>query len=252
MAHLIWDGMTTIEEPRQILLQEDPSLSFSAPKQEPEYSLATLLAEPPDEEDALTDNWLVKGENLAALKYLQTDFTNKIRLVYLDPPYNTGKKWGYYLDKVSLDSWLSFMSARVQMLWPLLTEDGSLWISIDKNLYSYLSLMLIDQLGPDAHLSTIVWQHRYSTENRSAIGDQYEYILVLAKDPKLFKKNRNKLPYSKEHLQEFKNPDNDPRGLWKPVNMTVMEGSGRPNQCYNIITRQVEFVSPRKEMFIPT
>jgi adenine-specific DNA-methyltransferase len=123
---------------------------------------------------------------------------------------------------------------RLELLREFLCEDGSIWVSIDDNEAHYLKVVMDEVFGRDRFIATNVWQKRYSRENREAIGDVHEYILVYARDPALFKKVRNLVPPTEQQAKIYKNPNNDPRGRWRPVPMTAQEGHATPEQYYEI------------------
>jgi len=124
---------------------------------------------------------LVFGDNLLALKALEQEFTGRIKCIYIDPPYNTGSAFTHYDDGIEHSLWLSLMEARLQILWKLLSPNGSLWISIDDDEMPYLRVLMDQVVGRDKFIAQNVWQKRYSRENREAIGDVHEYIIVYAK-----------------------------------------------------------------------
>lgn len=204
-------------EPR--ILLEDRDLSYHAPKRVSEKDIF--------------DNLLIHGDNLLALKALESDFAGKIKCIYIDPPYNTGSAFKHYDDGLEHSVWLSLMRSRLEILWSLLRDDGSLWVSIDDAEVAYLRVMLDEICGRSSFIASNVWQKRYSRENREAIGDAHEYVLVYAKDPTLFKQARNKLPLGEKQLKVYKNPNNDPKGPWCRVSLSAQ--GYRPNQMYEII-----------------
>ena len=181
----------------------------------------------------LDENLLIKGENLKALNNLLPKYREKIKCVYIDPPYNNGESYNYY-DDSQHEKWLGNISERVKILWKFLSIDGSLWISIDDNELHYLKVELDKILGRKNFIVTIVWQQRTTRENRNIFSNNHEYILVYAKDRKLFKKSRNLLPPTKEMLNRYKNYDNDPRGPWQSISLNVQDGHASKNQFYSI------------------
>jgi adenine-specific DNA-methyltransferase len=184
--------------------------------------------------DDLFDNRLIHGDNLLALKALEQEFTGKIKCVYIDPPYNTGSAFDHYDDGLEHSLWLSLVRSRLELLWTLLSEDGSLWVSIDDTEVAYLRVVLDEVCGRASFVACNVWQKRYSRENREAIGDAHEYIVVYAKDPARFKQTRNKLPLGEKQLKVYKNPNNDPKGPWRAVSLSAQ--GYRPNQMYEIVS----------------
>lgn len=204
-------------EPR--VLVEDPQRSYHAP---------TKVGE-----NDFFDNRLIFGDNLLALKALEQEFTGKIKCIYIDPPYNTGSAFEHYDDGVEHSIWLSLMRERLEILWRLLRSDGSLWVSIDDREMPYLRIVLDEICGRSAFVASNIWQKRYSRENREAIGDVHEYVLVYVKDREVFKKTRNRVPLDQKSVKVYKNLNNDPNGPWRGIPMTAQ--GYRPNQMYEII-----------------
>ncbi|CAJ3557090.1 adenine-specific DNA methylase [Burkholderia pseudomallei] len=191
------------------------------------------------------DNRLVFGDNLLALKALEQEFTGKIKCVYIDPPYNTGSAFTHYDDGLEHSIWLGLMRDRLEIIKRLLhPTDGSLWVSIDDYEAPYLRVLLDEVFGRRCFIASNVWQKRYSRENREAIGDVHEYILTYAVDPMRFKQIRNKVPPTPEQTKVYRNPNNDPRGPWRPIPMTAQEGHATKEQFY-------EITSPSGAVFTP-
>lgn len=194
-------------------------------------------------DDDLFDNRLIFGDNLLALKSLEAEFAERVKCIYIDPPYNTGAAFtDYYDDGLEHSLWMSLMRERLEILWRLLTNDGSLWISIDDREMPYLRVLLDEICSRKCFIASNVWQKRYSRDNTSAIGDVHEYIVVYAKDPEQFKKSRNRIPLDEKSAKQYRNPNNDPRGPWRGI---PMNGEGfRPNQMYPITTPSGRVVHP--------
>jgi adenine-specific DNA-methyltransferase len=183
----------------------------------------------------LFDNRIIFGDNLLALKALEQEFTGRIKCAYIDPPYNTGTAFTHFDDGLEHSIWLSLIEARLSLLWRLLSPDGSLWISIDDDEMPYLRVLMDQLVGRQSFIAQNVWQKRYSRENREAIGDVHEYVVVYAKDPEGFKARRNLVPLTEEQAKVYKNPNNDPKGRWRPIPMTAQEGHATPEQFYEIV-----------------
>jgi adenine-specific DNA-methyltransferase len=193
--------------------------------------------------DKQTENMLIHGDNLLALKALEQDYSGRIKCIYIDPPYNTGSAFEHYDDGLEHSIWLNLIYSRLSILWKLLDkEQGSLWVSIDDSEMPYLKILLDEVCGRSNFIATNVWQKRYSRENREAIGDAHEYVIVYAKDPQTFKENRNKIPLSDKQLKLYKNPNNDPEGTWQSVSLTAQ--GYRPNQMYEIIAPNGKIHTP--------
>lgn len=180
------------------------------------------------------DNMIIKGENCAVCDCLMKEFSSKVKCIYIDPPYNNGEEYAHYSDVFSHEQWLENMRAIISRLFRLLSEDGSLWISIDDNEVHYLKVLCDEIMGRSSFVTTIIWQQRTTRENRRAFSNNHEYILVYAKDPVEFKKARNLLSVDDAVLARYKNPDNDPRGPWQSVSLNVQAGHAVSSQFYSI------------------
>jgi len=202
---------------------EEPKLEPRILIEQPEYSYG----------DPTSENMLIHGDNLLALKALEQDYAGKVKCIYIDPPYNTGSAFEHYDDGVEHSIWLNLIKFRISILWNLLNyREGSLWISIDDREMPYLRVLLDEICGRDKFIASNVWQKRYSRENREAIGDVHEYIIVYARNPQIFKETRNKVPLDDKSKNVYKNPLNDPRGPWRGIPMTAQ--GFRSNQMYTI------------------
>jgi adenine-specific DNA-methyltransferase len=178
------------------------------------------------------DNRLIFGDNLLALKALEAEFSGKVKCVFIDPPYNTGSAFTQYDDGMEHSLWLSFMRDRVEIVRRLLSEDGSLWITIDDNEGPYLRVVLDELFGRTNWVATIAWQKRTSPDARVALGSAHDNILVFAKDKAALRLNR--LPTTAHSGAAFRNPDSDPRGPWASTDFTAQ--GWRPNQMYSIVS----------------
>lgn len=186
--------------------------------------------------DSDTQNMLIHGDNLLALKALEQEFTGKIKCIYIDPPYNTGSAFEQYDDNLEHSTWLSLMKDRLSVLKNLLSTDGSIWISIDDDEQAYLRVLCDEIFGRGNFVASIVWQKRTSPDMRSVISNGHDYILVYAIDVNEFKNARNRLPLSEDQAKSYKNPDNDPRGPWTSTDCTAQAGHGTPSQFYTLTT----------------
>lgn len=217
-------------------------LTWIGKKERPKLEPRILLEDPnknyhikhKNSENDIYDNQLIFGDNLLALKSLENQYAGKVKCIYIDPPYNTGAAFTQYDDGIQHSLWLSLMKERLEILRKLLDETGSIWISIDDNEVHYLKVLCDEIFGRSNFIACNVWQKRYSRENREAIGDVHEYILVYAINPELFKKNRNKLPPNEKQMKVYRNPNNDPKGPWRSVPMTAQAGHATASQFYEI------------------
>ena len=182
-------------------------------------------------------NILIHGDNKDILPELLSDYSDGFKCIYIDPPYNNGEVYHYYDDNASQGNWLRDMRRVLNLLKPLLTKDGSIWISIDDSEMAYLRVEADKIFGRDNFAGTIIWQQRKSRENRAVFSCNHEYILVYAKNIKEFKKKRNLLPVGEDFINsKYKNPDNDPRGPWQSVTANVQDGHAVESQFYTIIS----------------
>ena len=184
------------------------------------------------------DNLLIQGDNLEALKALLPLYRGQVKCIFIDPPYNTKSAFEHYDDNLEHAQWLSMMLPRLQLLRELLSEDGSIWVTIDDNEGHYLKVLMDEVFGRGNFVATNVWQKRYSRENREAIGDVHDYALVYAKNPEIFKQKRNLIAPDEDQAKVYRNPDNpsdtDPAKRWRGLPMTAQ--GFRPNQMYEIVS----------------
>lgn len=187
-------------------------------------------------------NLIVEGDNYDSLRVLSTHYAGQVKLIYIDPPYNTGSKDFVYndhffdpTDRFRHSTWLEFMYQRLTLARDLLSDDGSIWVSIDDNELFALGMLMNQVFGESCHVATCIWQKRYSRENREAIGDVHEYLLVYSPNPDQFKRRRGLTPISEDQAKVYRNPNNDPRGRWRPVPITAQAGHATPDQFYTIV-----------------
>ncbi len=217
---LTWIGKEIRAKLEPRILLEDPEKSYHAKQRVTKHDCF--------------DNRLIFGDNLLALKALEQEFTGKIKCIYIDPPYNTGSAFTHYDDGIEHSLWLSLMRDRLEILRRLLAKDGSIWISIDDAEMPYLRVLMDEVFGRPCFIASNIWQKRYSRENREAIGDVHEYVLVYVLDPENFKQTRNRIPIDDKSAAVYKNPNDDPKGRWRGIPMTAQ--GWRPNQMYPITT----------------
>lgn len=186
--------------------------------------------------DPASGNMLIQGDNLEALKSLLPYYRGQVKCIYIDPPYNTRSAFEHYDDNLEHSQWLAMIWPRLVLLRELLAEDGSIWVSIDDNEGHYLKVIMDEVFGRRNFIASNIWQKRYSRENREAIGDVHEYLMVYAKSPEAFKASRNRIPLDEQQAKIYKNPDNsketDPAKRWRGLPMTAQ--GFRPNQMYVI------------------
>lgn len=193
--------------------------------------------------DGPWQNLLIEGDNYDALRLLATTHAGEFHLLYADVPYNTGNKDFVYNDRFVDKThrfrhslWLEFIYQRMVLAKQLLREDGAIFVSIDDNEQANLRLLMNQVFGEKCFVASCIWQKRYSRENREAIGDAHEYILVYSPNPAKFKKRRGRIPLTAKQAKVYKNPENpkdtDPRRRWRSIPMTAQ--GFRENQMYRI------------------
>lgn len=217
-----------------------------------------------------TENLYIEGDNLEVLKLLQETYLGKIKMIYIDPPYNTGNDFVYeddfaqstedYLENSgqfdedgnrlvkNLDSngrfhtdWLNMIYPRLKLAKDLLSDDGGIFISIDDYENDNMKKMCDEIFGSQNFIACVVWQRNYAPISlKKYFSESHEYCFVYAKNKVDFKMNL--LPRSKKQNKDYKNPDNDPRGVWKVGNLTV--GPAVEKQIY-------EITGPTGKKFMP-
>ena len=178
------------------------------------------------------DNLIIKGNNLIALSSLLKRYEGKIKLIYIDPPYNTGNDSFGYNDSFNQSTWLTFMKNRLELAHKLLAPNGSIFVNLDDREAHYCKVLMDDIFGRENYLNDIIWNSTKSVTNTAIISVSHTHTLVYFKDKEYYVKNRTEFRLS-EHGEGFSNPDKDPRGPWKADPFQV--GGWRPNQQYEII-----------------
>lgn len=171
--------------------------------------------------DIDSGNMIIHGDNLLALKALEHQYSNSIKCIYIDPPYNTGSAFEHYEDGVEHSIWLSLMRERLEIIYNLLNKkNGSLWISLDDNEQAYCKVLCDEIFGRKNFVANVIWEKKYSPQNDAKwLSDSHDFILVYAKNKETWRPNL--LPRSEEMNSRYKNLDNDPRGPWKTADFSV-------------------------------
>lgn len=224
---LTWPGKDERPKLEPRILIENPDMSYHAKVRR---------------EGDIFDNMLIKGDNLLALKALEQDYAGKVKCVFIDPPYNTGSAFEHYDDGIEHSLWLTLMRDRLEVIKRLLSDDGTLWVTLDDNEAHYFKVMCDEVFGRRNFIANIVWQKRYAPDVRIAISDAHENLFCYAVDAAAFKKSANLIPLEAAQTKQFKNPDNDPRGAWKASDFTA--AGYRPNQMYEITLPSGRVVTP--------
>lgn len=236
---LTWPGKEDRFNPEPRILLEDKEKSYSAPDSLMQGMVESMGLE--QKVQPTFDNMLIHGDNLLALKALEQDYAGKVKCIYIDPPYNTGNAFEHYDDGLEHSIWLSLMRDRLEILKRLLSDDGSIWISIDADESHYLKVLCDEIFGRQCFVDEVIWQRAYAPINlKKTLSRSHDTILVYCKNPVGF--TLNKLPRSEEANSLYKNPDNDPRGPWQSDNLTV--GPAVSEKLYPIVTPSGRKVYP--------
>lgn len=178
---------------------------------------------------------IIHGDNHAVLESLGDSIKGRVKCVYIDPPYNNAEVYRHYDDRLGRRVWLDRMEHRLKALRETLTVDGSLWVSIDDSELHNLRWIGDKIFGSENFISSVVWNHRKTRENRRPFSTNHEYILCFAKNAEAFKRSRNLLAAPPEILNRYKNPDKDPRGAWQSVSANVQDGHATKSQFYTLV-----------------
>lgn len=209
-----------------------------------------------------SENKIIHGDNLLSLKSLLPEYEGHVKCIYIDPPYNTGNEGWVYNDKVNSpqikkwlgevvgkegedlsrhDKWLCMMYPRLKLLKKLLADNGAIFISIDDNEQANLKLICDEIFGVQNFIANVIWEKKYSPQNDARwLSDSHDFILIYAKDKSTWRPNL--LPRTTEMNARYKNPDNDPRGVWKAADFSARTYS--PIGDYKITTPSGRIVSP--------
>lgn len=229
---LTWIGKEKRPKLEPRILLEDPSKSYHAKQRVTENDIF--------------DNRLIFGDNLLALKALEQEFSGKVKCVFIDPPYNTGSAFKHYDDGLEHSIWLGLIRDRLEIIRRLMSEDGSLWITIDDHEAHYLKVLCDEVFGRSNFLCDIAWEKRYAPPpDTKEFGYVHDHLIVYRKSPDF---KRNLLPLTEDQTGRYKNLDNDPRGPWKSENYTCRySAEERPNLYYPVINPNTgEEIWPKK------
>lgn len=230
----------------------------------------TTLIRPDEEHNAKPDNRdskniYISGDNLDALQHLVKSYGGKVKVIYIDPPYNTGSDGFVYNDRFNFTAdelakrldvsreraerilsmtrrgsashaaWLTFMLPRLSFARNLLTDDGVIFISIDDNEQANLKKLCDEVFGEECFVAQFIWEKRKTRENRSSISIRHDYVLCYVKDIELLEDSLGLEIMTKAALSRYKNPDNDPKGPWTSVPAIAQAGHGTKSQFYTFV-----------------
>lgn len=229
-----------------------------------------------------TQNLMIEGDNLEVLKLLQKSYAGKVKLIYIDPPYNTGKDFVYpdnfqdniknYLEltgqieggaKISSNTessgrfhtdWLNMMYPRLKLARNLLREEGAIFVSIDDKESSNIRFLMDEIYGAENFVCCVCWQkfHSVKSNSESGISQSHDFIYVYAKNTEVFK--ISKIPMDENALKVYKNIDNDPRGLWRTAPLTVSLLSGARGESFQRTGKSTglyTIVAPNGKQHVP-
>lgn len=183
--------------------------------------------------DPTSENMLIHGDNLLALKALEQDYAGKVKCIYIDPPYNTGNAFEHYDDGVEHSLWLNLMHSRLSLLRNLLSNDGTIWITLDDNEVHYCKVLCDEIFGRQNFVQCIIWKSSDNSNNDAKqFSIDHNSILVYSKTGNWLSK---KLAPKESQSKHFKNPDNDPRGPWFDGN-PISSPAYRENLVFNLDT----------------
>ncbi|WP_231602445.1 site-specific DNA-methyltransferase [Herbaspirillum chlorophenolicum] len=208
-----------------------------------------------------TKNLFIEGDNLDALKLLQETYMGKVKMIYIDPPYNTGNDFIYeddfaegtdeYLRRSNQmdeegnrlvantvtngrfhSDWLSMLYPRIKLARTLLSDDGVIFISADDNEIANLIRICDEIFGETNFVANFIWEKRTNRENRKVVSSRHDYVVCYSREQEPGGRALKQLPMSAKALANYKNPDNDPRGLWKSDPAHAQAGHGTKEQFY--------------------
>ena len=221
-----------------------------------------------------TKNLYIEGDNLQVLKLLRENYLGKVKMIYIDPPYNTGNDF-VYNDRFDKDKqeyvhnsgqydnednqlvqntesngrfhtdWLNMIYPRLKIARDLLTEDGAIFVTLDDNEISNCRKIMDEIFGTNNFIATVIWENFYGRSNAAAISPAHNYILVYSKAGDGWKYIRNLLPRNEKSSEKYKNPDNDPRGPWR-LGPIFASGERHEGLMYSITTPSGKIVAPPK------
>lgn len=221
-----------------------------------------------------SENLYIEGDNLEVLKLLQETYLGKVKMIYIDPPYNTGNDFVYeddfaqstedYMENsgqydeegnrlvTNTESngrfhtdWLNMIYPRLRIAKDLLADDGSIFVTLDEHEIGNCRKILDEVFGESSFIATVVWENFYGRSNAAAISPAHNYILIYSKAGENWKNIRRLLPRDEKTVSKYKNPDNDPRGDWR-LGPIFASGERHEGLMYTITTPSGRKVSPPK------
>ena len=225
-----------------------------------------------------TENLYIEGDNLEVLKLLRENYLGKVKMIYIDPPYNTGNDFVYNDDFAQSQAefagqsglfdeegrrmadpmvqntesngrfhtdWLNMIYPRLKVAKDLLSDDGSIFITLDDHEYSNAKKICDEIFGESDFIATIIWENFYGRSNAAAISPSHNYILVYSRAGENWKNIRNLLERNEKSISNYKNPDNDPKGPWR-LGPIFASGERHQGLMYTIKTPNGDLITPPK------
>ncbi len=239
--------LTWTNKPLRLLAHEDGSYEWVSPS---DYRVAEVrllhdagaVGEVHAQPDRAMDNLLIRGDALNALTSLielpefAREYLGKVKLVYLDPPFNTQQSFLHYDDALEHSVWLTMMRDRLVSIKTLLSPEGSVWVHCDDSEQAYLKVMMDELFGRENFVAAMVWQKLMGRENRTDISTTHDYVLLYARSRGQWAATRNVLPFGEDQMARYANPDDDHRGPWTSGDLTAKAGAGRRRSQFYAIT----------------
>jgi len=215
---LTWIGKEKRPKLEPRILLEDPEKSYHAKHRVSDSDIF--------------DNRLIFGDNLLALKALEQELSGKVKCVFIDPPYNTGSAFTHYDDGLEHSIWLGLMRDRLEIIRRLISEDGSLWITIDDNEAHYLKVLCDEVFGRVNFVANAIWQKKYTVSNDAKwLAETHDHVLIYAKNKEMWRPNR--LERTAEMDNRYRNPDNHPKGPWKATPLYAKRTGSEKEQAFS-------------------
>jgi adenine-specific DNA-methyltransferase len=192
-----------------------------------------VAVSPLDYGDSSTENLLIQSDNLDALKSLLPVYAGRVKCIFIDPPYNSHTAWEHYDDSFEHSLWLSMMYPRLELLRELLSEDGSIWITIDDNEGHYLKVAMDEVFGRKNFITSFVWQKTLTRRNDAKIvSEAHDHVLLYGRN--IDETTIKRIKSDERRRATYTNRDSDPRGDWLAIPFHAP--NIRPNLTYPIIT----------------
>lgn len=228
--------LTWTNKAQRLLAHEDGSYEWVSP---PDYRVAEVrlldtagaVGEVGTERKRASENLLIRGDALNALTSFGSipefadEVLGRVKLAYLDPPFNTQQAFEHYDDALEHSVWLTMIRDRLLRVRDLLRPDGTVWVHLDDSEMAYCKVLLDELFGRENFVACVVWEAAHGATTGTDIGDSHNFLLVYARDRAAFRATANSLPRDEKQLKRFSNPDGDPRGPWRQGDDGTGKGS---------------------------